>query len=96
MGEEYRYKQVGILTILMELLTATFTAFVFSSAINSAEGQDATLLKLTGIVVAGVFIVAFASFYSFTIQIADGNINKFLVRVWGRPEVSSPRRDSVC
>ena len=75
MGEESRYNQVGILTILMELLTAAFTAFVFYSGIKSADGQDATLLKVTGIVVAGVFIFAFAAFYSFTIQIADGNIN---------------------
>ena len=75
MGEEFRYTQVGILTILMILLAAAFTAFVFASGLKSTEGQDATILKVTGLVVAGVFVLALASFYSFTIQIADGKLN---------------------
>ena len=75
MGEEYRYTQVGTVTILMILLAAAFTAFMFDSGLKSAEGQDATILKVTGLVVAGVFILALASFYSFTIQIAAGKLN---------------------
>lgn len=75
MSEEYRYTQVGILTILMILLAAAFTAFVFDSGLKSTEGQDAAILKVTGLVVAGVFVLALASFYSFTIQIADGILN---------------------
>ena len=75
MGEEFRYTQVGILTILMILLAAAFTAFVFAFGLKSTEGQDATILKVTGLVVAGVFVLALASFYSFTIQIADGKLN---------------------
>ena len=74
MGEMYKYTQVGIVTILMLLLAAAFTAFVFFSAIKSAEGQEATILKVTGLVVAGFFVLALASFYSFTIQIADGKL----------------------
>lgn len=65
----------GILTILMMLLAAAFTAFVFDSGLKSAEGQDAAILNLTRLVVAGVFVLALASFYSFTIQIADGKLN---------------------
>ena len=75
MSEEYRYTQVGILTILMILLTAAFTAFVFDSGLKSTEVQDAESLKVTGLVVAGDFFLALASFYSFTIQIADGKLN---------------------
>ncbi len=74
MGEEHRYTQVGRLTILMMLLAAVFTAFMFDSGLKSNEGQDATILKVTGLLVAGFFVLALASFYSFTIQIADGNI----------------------
>jgi hypothetical protein len=58
----------------MILLAGAFTAFMFNSAIKSAEGQDATVLKVSGLVVAGVFVLALASFYSFTIQIADGKL----------------------
>ena len=75
MSEEYRYTQVGILTILMILLAAIFTAFVFDSGLKSTEMQDAASLKVIGLVVAGVFVLALASFYSFTIQIADGKLN---------------------
>ncbi len=75
MGEEFRYTQVGILTILMILLAAAFSAFMFASGLKSTEGRDATILKVAGIVVAGVFVLALASFYSFTIQIADGKLN---------------------
>ncbi len=75
MNEEYRYTQVGILTILMELLTVIFTAFMFDLAIKSNEGQDAVFLKVAGLVVAGVFVLALASFYSFTIQIANEKLN---------------------
>jgi len=75
MGEEYRYTQVGTVTILMMLLAAVFTAFMFDAGLKSPEGQDATILKVTGLVVAGVFVLALASFYSFTIQIADGKLN---------------------
>ncbi len=74
MGEDFRYTQVGILTIIMILLAAAFTAFVFDSGLKSTEGQDAAILKVTGILVAGVFVLALASFYSFTIQIADGKL----------------------
>jgi hypothetical protein len=56
----------------MILLAGAFTAFVFYSGIKSAEGQDTTILKVTGLVVASVFVLVLASFYSFTIQIADG------------------------
>ena len=75
MGTEHRYTHVGIVTILMILLAAAFTAFMLASGLESTEGQDAVVLKVTGLVVAGVFILAFASFYSFTIQIADGKLN---------------------
>ena len=77
MGAESRYTQIGIITILMILLAAVFTAFALYSGINSAEGQSATMLKVTGLVVAGVFVLALASFYSFTIQIVDGKINSW-------------------
>jgi hypothetical protein len=86
MSEEYRYTQVGILTILIILLAAAFTAFVLDSGIKSTEGQDAAILKVTGIAVACVFVFALASFYSFTIQIADGILNFwFGFGVGGKP-----------
>jgi hypothetical protein len=72
--QEYRYTHVGIVTILMILIAASFTAFMFDSGLKTAEGQDAIILKVTGLVVAGVFVLALASFYSFTIQIADGKL----------------------
>ncbi len=75
MTEEYKYTQVGILTILMILLAGAFTAFMFDSGLKSAEGQGATILKVTGFVVAGLFVLALASFYSFTIQLAEGRLN---------------------
>ena len=75
MGAEHRYTQIGLITILMILLAAAFTVFMFASGLKSTEGQDAAVLKLTGLVVAGVFVLALASFYSFTIQIADGKLN---------------------
>ena len=75
MGAEYRYTQIGILTIFTILLAAVFTAFALYSGINSAEGQGGTILKVTALVAAGVFVLALASFYSFTIQIVDRKIN---------------------
>jgi len=74
MAEEHRYTQVGRLTILMMLLAAAFTAFMFDSALKSNQGQDAIILKVTGLLVAGFFVLALASFYSFTIQIAAGKL----------------------
>ena len=75
MGPEYRYTQIGILTILMILLAAVFTALMFASGLNSTEGGDASVLKVTALVVAGLFVLVLASFYSFTIQIAAGKLN---------------------
>lgn len=75
MGAEYRYTQVGILTILMILLAAVFTALMFASGLDSTEGGDASVLKVTALVVAGLFVLALASFHSFTIQIAAGKLN---------------------
>ena len=75
MGPEYRYTQIGILTILMILLAAAFTALMFASGLDSTEGGDASVLKVTALVVAGLFVLALASFYSFTIQIAAGKLN---------------------
>ena len=75
MGPEYRYTQIGILTILMILLAAAFTALMFASGLNSTEGGDASVLKVTALVVAGLFVLVLASFYSFTIQIANGELN---------------------
>jgi hypothetical protein len=74
MGQEYKYTQVGIVTILMILLVGAVIAFLFNAGLKSTEGQDAAVLKVT-VVVTGVFILALALFYSFTIQIADGKLN---------------------
>ena len=75
MGAEHRYTQIGLITILMILLAGAFTAFMLASGLESTEGQGAPVLKVTGLVVAGVFVLLLASFYSFTIQIADGKLN---------------------
>lgn len=85
MDEEYKYTQIGILTILMILAAAAITAFMIVSGIRSTEDQSATILKVTGLVVVGVFIMALASFYSFTIQISDGKLNFwFGFGIWGK------------
>lgn len=75
MGEEYRHTQVGVMTIIMILLTAAITAFIFYSSISSTQGLDVVMLKVVSLVVAGIFVLTLASFYSFTIQIAEGNLN---------------------
>ena len=74
MGQEYKYTQVGIVTILMILLVGAVTVFFVGSGLKFTEGQDAAVLKVI-IVVAGAFILALVLFYSFTIQIADGKLN---------------------
>lgn len=75
MGQEYKYTQVGIVTILMILLVGAVIAFLFYAGLKSTEGQDAAVLKVIIVVVAGAFILALVLFYSFTIQIADGILN---------------------
>ena len=72
MEKEYRYTQVGIVTILMILLAGAFTAFVIISGLDSSAGP---VLKVVGLVVVGLFVLVLAAFYSFTIQIADGKLN---------------------
>ena len=75
MGPEYRYTQIGILTILMILLAAVFTALMFASGLDSTEGGDTSVLKVTALVVASLFVLTLTSFYSLIIQIADGKLN---------------------
>jgi hypothetical protein len=72
MADEYCYTQIGIITILMIALAAAFTAFVFISGLESIAGPG---LIVAGLVVVGLLILALASFYSFSIQIAGGRLN---------------------
>ncbi len=72
MDEEYRYTQIGLVTILMILLAGAFTAFVIISGLVSSAGP---VLKVVGLVVVGFFVLVLAAFYSFTIQIAGGILN---------------------
>ena len=72
MADEYRYTQIGIVTILMIALAGAFTSFVFNSGFESYAGL---VRILAGLVVVGLFILALAAFYSFTIQIASGKLN---------------------
>ena len=88
MNEEYQHTQVGIVTILVILLSAAFTAFVLVSALQSAQGQTATLLGITGFVVTGVFILVLVVFNSFTIRIAPGTVSFWFG--WGVARQSLP------
>jgi hypothetical protein len=75
MNSEFKYTQLGIVTIIMILLVGVLTAFIFDSAIKSAAGQAGTMLKVTGLVVAGILVLVLVSFYSFTIQVAEGRLS---------------------
>jgi len=87
MTKMYQHRQVGIVTILMIVVSAVFTAFVLVSALQSAEGP-ATLLTVTGLVVTGGFILALMAFYAFTIQIADRAVTFWFG--WGVGKQSLP------
>lgn len=75
MSAEYKYTQVGFVTIIMILLVGAFTWFIFDAAIKSSESQLALMLKVIGLVVAGFFVLVLAAFYSFTIQVAAGELS---------------------
>lgn len=75
MDKENKYTQIGILTIIMALATAIFTAFMFYSAIKSANNQDAVMLKIVGVFVVGFFVFLLVSFYSFTIKTEEGKLH---------------------
>jgi hypothetical protein len=75
MSAEYKYTQVGYVTIMMILLVGALTWFIFDAALNSSDGQSATTLKVTGLLVAGFFVLVLAAFYSFTIQVAEGKLS---------------------
>ena len=75
MSAEYKYTQVGFVTIIMILLVGALTWLIFNAAIKSSDGQSETTLKSTGLVVAGFFIFVLAAFYSFTIQVAEGKLS---------------------
>ena len=72
MADEYCYTQIGIITILLIALAGALTAFVFISSLES-NGRPGPIV--TGLVVVGLLILALVSFYSFSIQIADGKVN---------------------
>jgi hypothetical protein len=72
MEKEYRYTQVGIVTIIMLLLAAAFTTFVIIAGLELNSGP---VLTVVGLVVVGLFVFTLAAFYSFTIQIAGGRLN---------------------
>jgi hypothetical protein len=74
MGGEYRHTQVGTLTIIIFAVVAVLTAYALYSASKAAEGHEVTVLKVTGLAVAGVFAFVLASFYAFTIEIVDGEL----------------------
>ena len=74
MSEDHQHTQVGIVTIIVILLSAACTAFALISALQSAEGQTATLLIITSLVVTGVFILVLVAFNSFTIQVAHDTV----------------------
>ena len=71
MNPEYKHTQIGLVTIIMILLVGALTWFAFDTAIKSADGQSGMMLKLVGLLVAGLFVLMLAAFYSFTIQM-DG------------------------
>lgn len=75
MSAEYKHTQVGFVTIIMILLVGTFTWIIFDAVIKSSDGQSETMLKITGLVVAGFFILVLAAFYSFTIRAAEGKLS---------------------
>jgi hypothetical protein len=74
MGGEFRHTQVGTLTIVIIAVVAVLTAFALYAASKAAEGHEVTVVKLTTLAVAGVFVFVLASFYAFTIQIVDGEL----------------------
>ncbi len=81
MEKEYRYTQVGIVTIIMILLAAAFTTFVIIAGLELNSGP---VLTVVGLVVVGLFVFTLAVFYSFTIQIAAGKLNFWFGLGWGR------------
>jgi hypothetical protein len=71
MSAEYKFTQVGFVTISIILLVAVLTWLIFGAAINSSDGQSGTILKATGLLVVGFFILVLAAFISFTIQLSE-------------------------
>ena len=71
MDEEYKYTQVGTATIILILLAGAFTAFVI---INGFRSNTRPVLMGVVLLVVGLFILALASFYAFTIQIVRGKV----------------------
>jgi hypothetical protein len=71
MEEKYKYTQVGVATILLILLAGVFTAYVVIAGLSSSPGPVQLGI---GLLVVGLFILALASFYSFTIQIVAGEL----------------------
>jgi hypothetical protein len=91
MGGEYRHTQVGTLTIVIIALAAILTAFALYSASKAAEGDEVTVVKLTGLAVVGVFAFVLASFYAFTIEIVDGELRFWFG--WGVARRSVPSEE---
>ena len=71
MEDKYKYTQVGVVTILLILLAGVFTAYVVIAGLSSSPGSVQLGI---GLLVVGLFILALASFYSFTIQIVAGEL----------------------
>lgn len=71
MEEEHKYTQVGGATILLILLAGVFTAYVAIAGLKSSPGPVQLGI---GLLIVGLFILALASFYSFTIQIVAGEL----------------------
>jgi hypothetical protein len=74
--EEFRYTHIGIATIILIILAAVLTAYVVNSALDSIAGPVPGPVPVgIGLLVVGIFVFALAAFYSFTIQIAGGELN---------------------
>ena len=72
MEDKYKYTQVGVVTILLILLAGVFTAYVVIAGLRTSPGSVQLGI---GLLVAGLLILALASFYSFTIQIVAGELD---------------------
>jgi hypothetical protein len=82
MSAEYKYTQVGYVTIIMILLFGAFTWFIFDAAIKSSESQSALMLKVIGLLVVGFFV--------FFYHPGSCRGTQLLVRFWGGQENNPP------
>jgi hypothetical protein len=85
MDADVRYTQIGTATIILIVLVAVFTAFVVISALDTIAGP---VLIGFGLLIGGFFGFVLAAFYSFTIQVAGGQLTFWFGFGVGRKTIS--------